>query len=62
MLEVIFSFIGIPVLFGIFLFLAWSAVTWIPDFISDVKEVFSNAESSEIDLETSSNVNTGTDQ
>lgn len=61
MLEFIFSFVGIPVLFGIFLFLAWSAVTWIPDFISDVKEVFTNAESTEIDLETSSNVDPGTD-
>lgn len=61
MLEFIFSFVGIPVLFGIFLFLAWSAVTWIPDFISDVKEVFSNAESSEIDLETGSNVDPGAD-
>ncbi len=61
MLEFIFSFVGIPVLFGIFLFIAWSVVTWIPDFISDVKEVFSNAESSEIDLETGSNVDTGTD-
>lgn len=61
MLEFIFSFVGVPVLFGIFLFLAWSAVTWIPDFISDVKEVFSNAESSEIDVETGSNVDTGAD-
>lgn len=61
MLEFIFSFIGIPVLFGIFIFLAWSAVTWIPDFINDVKEVFTNAESSEIDLETGSNVDPGTD-
>ena len=61
MLEFIFSFVGIPVLFGIFLFLAWSAVTWIPDFINDVKEVFKNAESSEIDVETGSNANTGTD-
>jgi hypothetical protein len=61
MLEFIFSFVGIPVLFGIFLFLAWSAVTWIPDFINEAKEVFSNAESSEIDLETGSNVDTRTD-
>lgn len=61
MLEFIFSFVGIPVLFGIFLFLAWSAVTWIPDFISDVKEVFTNAESSTVDIEASSNVDTGTD-
>ena len=61
MLEFIFSFVGIPVLFGIFLFLAWSAVTWIPDFISDVKEVFTNAESTEINIETGSNVDPGTD-
>ena len=61
MLEFIFSFVGIPVLFGIFLFLAWSAVTWIPDFINEAMEVFSNAKSSEIDLETGSNVNTGAD-
>ena len=61
MLEFIFSFVGIPVLFGIFLFIAWSAVTWIPDFISDAKEVFTNAESTEINIETSSNVNPGAD-
>lgn len=61
MLEFIFSFVGVPVLFGIFLFIAWSAVTWIPDFINEVKEVFSNAESSTVDIETSSNVDTRTD-
>ena len=61
MLEFIFSFVGIPVLFGIFLFITWSAVTWIPDFISDVKEVFSNAESSKTNIETGSNVDPGAD-
>ena len=61
MLEFIFSFVGVPLLFGIFLFIAWSAVTWIPDFINEAKEVFKNAESSTVDIETGSDVDTGAD-
>lgn len=62
MLEFVFSFIGVPILFGIFLFLAWSVETWIPDMIKEGKEVFKNAKSSEIDLKTGSGVDTGSDR
>lgn len=56
-----YYFVGVPALFGIFLFAAYSLVTWIPDFITEAKEVFRNGESSKIDAETGANVNTGTD-
>ena len=56
-----YYFVGVPALFGIFLFIAYSAVTWLPEFITEAKEVFKNAESSTVEFETSTDVDTRTD-